>query len=50
VHLPADRRRCVSRIYTDLAVLDVTPDGLAVREMAPGLTFEELQAATGAPL
>jgi 3-oxoadipate CoA-transferase beta subunit len=40
---------CVNRIYTDLAVLDVTPDGLAVREMAPGLTFEELQAA-GAPL
>jgi 3-oxoadipate CoA-transferase beta subunit len=41
---------CVNRIYTDMAVLDVTPDGLAVREMAPGLTFEELQAATGAPL
>jgi hypothetical protein len=41
---------CVNRIYTDLAVLDVTPDGLRVREMAPGLTFEELQAATGAPL
>ncbi|RFP19271.1 MULTISPECIES: CoA transferase subunit B [unclassified Duganella] len=41
---------CVNRIYTDLAVLDVTPAGLAVCEMAPGLTFEELQAATGAPL
>jgi 3-oxoadipate CoA-transferase beta subunit len=41
---------CVNRIYTDMAVLDVTPDGLAVREMAPGLTFEELQAATAAPL
>ncbi|GJI93937.1 CoA transferase subunit B [Duganella sp. BJB1802] len=41
---------CVNRIYTDLAVLDVTPEGLAVREMAPGLSFEELQAATGAPL
>ncbi|SFU98779.1 CoA transferase subunit B [Pseudoduganella namucuonensis] len=41
---------CVNRIYTDLAVLDVTPAGLAVREMAAGLTFEELQAATGAPL
>lgn len=41
---------CVNRIYTDLAVLDVTPAGLAVREMAPGLSFEELQAATGAPL
>lgn len=42
--------KCVSRIYTDLAVLDVTPEGLRVREMAPGLTFKELQAATGAPL
>ncbi|MES2160202.1 MAG: CoA transferase subunit B [Pseudomonadota bacterium] len=41
---------CVNRIYTDLAVLDVTPAGLMVREMAPGLSFEELQAATGAPL
>ncbi|MBV6319438.1 CoA transferase subunit B [Duganella violaceipulchra] len=41
---------CVNRIYTDLAVLDVTPAGLVVREMAPGLSFEELQAATGAPL
>jgi 3-oxoadipate CoA-transferase beta subunit len=41
---------CVNRIYTDLAVLDVTPQGLAVREMAPGLTFEELQAVTEAPL
>jgi 3-oxoadipate CoA-transferase beta subunit len=41
---------CVNRIYTDLAVLDVTPQGLVVREMAPGLTFEELQAVTEAPL
>ena len=41
---------CVSRIYTDLAVLDVTLDGLRVREMAPGMSFQDLQAATGAPL
>ena len=41
---------CVNRIYTDMAVLNVTPNGLAVLEMAPGLTFEELQAATGATL
>ena len=41
---------CVSRIYTDLAVLDVTNEGLRVREMAPGLTFRDLQAATAAPL
>jgi len=41
---------CVSRIYTDLAVLDVTADGLRVREMAPGLTLADLQAVTAAPL
>ena len=41
---------CVDRIYTDLAVLDVTPEGLRVREMAPGLTFNDLQAVTGARL
>jgi 3-oxoadipate CoA-transferase beta subunit len=41
---------CVNRIYTDLAVLDVTPAGLVVREMAEGLDFDELQARTGAPL
>jgi 3-oxoadipate CoA-transferase beta subunit len=41
---------CVSRIYTDLAVLDVTPEGLAVREMVPELTFEELERITGLPL
>ncbi len=41
---------CVSRIYTDLAVLDVTPQGLQVREMAPGLTFKDLQAVTAARL
>jgi 3-oxoadipate CoA-transferase, beta subunit len=41
---------CVSRIYTDLAVLDVTPEGLRVREMAPGLTLADLQAVTAAPL
>lgn len=41
---------CVSRIYTDLAVLDVTPQGLAVREMVDGLSFEELERITGIPL
>jgi 3-oxoadipate CoA-transferase beta subunit len=41
---------CVNRIYTDLAVLDVTTDGLRVVEMAPGLSFDELQAVTGARL
>jgi 3-oxoadipate CoA-transferase beta subunit len=41
---------CVSRIYTDLAVIDVTRAGLVVLEMAPGLAFEELQRLTGVPL
>ena len=41
---------CVSRLYTDLAVIDVTPAGLVVREMAEGLDLAALQAVTGAPL
>ena len=41
---------CVSRIYTDLAVIDVTADGLVVREMVEGLTFGELQTMSGVPL
>jgi len=41
---------CVSRIFTDLAVLDVTPKGLKVVDMVEGLTFDELQKATGVPL
>ena len=41
---------CVSRLYTDLAVIDVTPAGLVVREMAEGLGLAALQAVTGAPL
>ena len=40
----------VKRIYTNLAVIDVTADGFAVRDMAPGLTFEALQDVTDAPL
>jgi 3-oxoadipate CoA-transferase, beta subunit len=41
---------CVSRIYTDLAVIDVTPQGLAVREIVDGLSFDELQKLTGVEL
>lgn len=41
---------CVDRIYTDLAVLDVTPQGLLVQEMVPGISREQLQAMTGAAL
>ena len=41
---------CVSRIYTDLAVIDVTPAGLKVVERIEGLDHAELQRLTGVPL
>jgi 3-oxoadipate CoA-transferase beta subunit len=41
---------CVDRIYTDLAVIDVTAAGLIVREMVAGLHFTQLQALTEAAL
>jgi 3-oxoadipate CoA-transferase beta subunit len=56
---PRLRRRCtypltakgvVTRVYTNLAVLDVTQCGLVVRDMIPGLTLEALQARTEAKL
>jgi len=47
---PVTGLACVSRIYTDLAVIDVGTDGLRVREIAEGLSFDELQAATAVPL
>jgi 3-oxoadipate CoA-transferase beta subunit len=48
--LPLTAVRCVKRIYTDLAVIEVTPEGLVVREMLGGLSEEDLRARTGAPL
>src|SRR5882757_6295187 len=41
---------CVDTIVTDLAVIDVKPEGLILREVARGWTLEEVQALTGAPL
>jgi 3-oxoadipate CoA-transferase, beta subunit len=41
---------CVSRIYTDLATIDVTPEGLLVIDMIEGLTLDALQQMTGVPL
>src|SRR4026208_1216761 len=46
---PLTGARCVDRIYTDLAVIDVKPDGLHVVETVEGLSFEELQRLTGVP-
>jgi 3-oxoacid CoA-transferase subunit B len=48
--LPLTGRAVVSRIITDLAVLDVTEAGLVLRELAPGVTLAEVQTATGVPL
>jgi 3-oxoadipate CoA-transferase beta subunit len=47
---PLTARGVVKRVYTDLAVLEVTPQGFVVRDMVPGLTFEELQNRTEATL
>ena len=41
---------CVSTIYTDVAVIDVTRGGLVAREWIPSMSFDELRAITGAPL
>jgi 3-oxoacid CoA-transferase subunit B len=48
--LPLTGRAVVSRIITDLAVIDVTEAGLVLRELAPGVTVAEVQDATGVPL
>jgi len=48
--LPLTAVRCVKRIYTDIAVISVTADGFLVHEVLPGVSREELQARTGAPL
>jgi 3-oxoadipate CoA-transferase beta subunit len=47
---PLTAKGVVKRIYTDLAVLEVTPQGFVVRDMVPGLAFEALQARTEAKL
>jgi len=44
--LPYTGRACIQRIITDLAVLDVTPTGLLLRELAPDVTLDEIRAVT----
>lgn len=47
---PLTSAACVKRIFTDLAVIDVTDEGLKVVEIIDGMSFDELQDMTGAPL
>jgi len=48
--LPLTGKACVQRIITDLAVLDVTPDGLLLQELAPGVGIEDVRHATQPPV
>ena len=48
--LPLTGARVVHQIITDMATIDVTPDGLVLRELAPGVSLDDVRAATGAKL
>jgi 3-oxoadipate CoA-transferase beta subunit len=48
--LPLTAQRCVKRIYTDIAVITVEPSGMVVHEILEGVSRDELQKRTGAPL
>ena len=47
---PLTGARCVNRVYTDLAVIDVKPDGLHLVEILADISFDELQRLNGIPL
>ena len=48
--LPITGLRCVKKIVTELAVIEITPDGFVLRERAPGVTVEQIVAATAGKL
>lgn len=48
--LPLTGERCVDRVITDLGVIDITPEGFHLVELADGVTLEEIIEATDAPL
>jgi 3-oxoacid CoA-transferase B subunit len=48
--LPLTGRRCVSLVVTEMGVIEVTPQGLLLTEIAPDTTVEQVKQATGAPL
>jgi acyl CoA:acetate/3-ketoacid CoA transferase beta subunit len=47
---PLTAERCVATVVTDLAVVDVDRDGFLLREVAPGVTVDDVRAVTDAPL
>jgi 3-oxoacid CoA-transferase subunit B len=48
--LPLTGKAVVQQIITDMAAIDVTPEGLVLREVAPGISVDDVRAATGATL